>query len=132
MFQVRCIGAENLQSIVDLSRLADLFTTTPDVGYIGVVGKNDKVLFSKSRDTAMTSVQPDDEVISVYPPLVMRAVERLEPMLGAAQSVVVTYGKSLLALYRVPDYLVVVNIKLTPVAPLLAIKVGDEIRNLLK
>lgn len=72
----------------------------------------------------------DEEMVSVFPPLIMRAIERLEPVLGEAQSAGVSYGNAFLAFYRVLDFLVVVSFNPTPEAPLLAIRVGDELRKM--
>jgi len=122
----------NLQSVVDLARLTEVFLVNPNVRYIGVVDKHDDVLFSKMRE-GIATVNPghaDEEMVSVYPPLIMRAIERLEPILGDAQSVGVSYGNAFLAFYSVLGFLVVVSFNPIPEAPLLAIRVGDEIRKM--
>jgi hypothetical protein len=39
----------NLQSVVDLAKLTEIFLVNPNVRYIGAVDKHDNVRFSKMR-----------------------------------------------------------------------------------
>lgn len=121
------------ETTVSLDRLTEIFSIDPNVRYIGVMGKNDTVLLSKRRE-GVAPVNPnlsDEEMVSIYPPLIMRAVERLEPMLGEAQGLQIPYEKVLLAMYRVHDLLVIVSLNPVPEAPLLTLRIGDEIKRLL-
>lgn len=118
---------------MSLDRLTEIFNIDPNVRYIGVVDKNDNVLLSKMRE-GVAQLDPnnsDEEIVSIYPPLIMRAVERLEPILGNAQGVQIPYEKVLLAMYRVQDLLIIVSLNPVPEAPLLTLRIGDEIKRLL-
>lgn len=122
------------EAVVSLDRLTDIFSIDPNVRYIGVVDKNDNVLLSKRKE-GVAPVDPndrDEETVSVYPPLIMRAVERLEPILGNAQGVQIPYEKVLLAMYRVQDLLIIVTLNPVPEAPLLTLRIGDEVKRLLQ
>ncbi len=119
---------------MSLDRLTEIFNIDPNVRYIGVVDKNDNVLLSKMRE-GVAQLDPnnsDEEIVSIYPPLIMRAVERLEPILGGAQGVQIPYEKVLLAMYRVQDLLIIVSLNPVPEAPLLTLRIGDEVKRLLK
>ena len=122
------------EAILSFDRLAEIFSIDPNVRYVGVVDKNDTVVFSKKRE-GVVSVNPDqtdEEIVSTYPPLIMRAVERLEPILGDAHGVVIPYEKVLLALYRENDLLIIVSLNPVPEAPLLTLRIGDELRKLIQ
>ncbi len=122
------------EAIVSLDRLTEIFNIDPNVRYIGVLDRNDNVLLSKMRE-GVASIDPsngDEQIVSTYPPLIMRAVERLEPILGEAQGLQIPYEKVLLAMYRVHDQLVIVSLNPVPEAPLLTLRIGDEIKRLLQ
>ena len=119
-----------MQSVVNVSQLQGVFLVNPNIRYIGVVDKNDGLILSKARMETGDSNRTEEQIVTVYPPLIMRAVERLEPIFGSAQDVVVRYRDAHLAFYRVQDFLIVVSMNPVPEASLLALRVGEEIRKL--
>ena len=119
---------------MSFDRLIEIFSIDPNIRYVGVVDKNDTVVFSKRREgvAPVSPNQADEEMVSTYPPLIMRAAERLEPILGDAHGVVIPYEKVLLALYREHDLLIIVTLNPVPEAPLLTLRIGDEVRRLIQ
>ena len=118
---------------MDLNRLTEIFKVDENVRYIGVIDRSDAVLFSKMREE-IASVNPehtDDETLSIYPPLIMRAAERMQPMFGDVQAIGIRYRNLLLAFYRVNEILVIVSLNPVPIAPLLTFRIGEEIRKVL-
>ena len=118
---------------MNFNQLTELFKIEENIRYVGVVDKNDAVLFSKMRE-AIAPVNPehtDDEPLSIYPPLIIRAAERMQPIFGDIQGIGIRYRNLLLALYHVNDLLVIVSLNPVPMAPLLAITIGENIRKIL-
>jgi hypothetical protein len=105
-----------MQSVADLSKLTEIFVVNPNIRFIGVVDLNDNVLLSRMRAGTLlvNPGQTDEEMVSVYPPLIIRAIERLEPILEEAHGVVVRYRKAHLAFYRALDLLIVVSFNPVP------------------
>lgn len=97
---------------MDFDKIADeVFKIDPNLRFISIVDRDDRVLLAKMREriSPVNVGQRDEDLASTYPPLIMRAVERLQPNLGNARAVSIRYDKILLTLCRVSDLLVVVS-----------------------
>jgi hypothetical protein len=100
------------QQAMDFDKIAEkIFKIDPNLRFISVVDRDDKVLLARMREgiSAVNVGQRDEDLASIYPPLIMRAVERLQPNLGNARAVSIRYDKILLTLCRVSDLLIIVS-----------------------
>jgi len=97
---------------MDFDEIAEkIFKIDPNLRFISIVDRNDNVLLARMREgvSAVNESLSDEDLASIYPPLIMRAVERLQPNLGNARAVSIRYDKILLTLCRVSDLLIVVS-----------------------
>jgi len=113
----------------NFDQLTEIFGIDENIRYIGVFDKYDVVLFSRTREGIAS--KNADEALSTYPPLILRAAERMRPMFGDVQGIGIHYRNLLLALYLVNDTYVIVSLNPVPIAPLLTFRIGEEIRRIL-
>jgi len=119
---------------MDFDKIAEeVFKIDPNLRFISIVDSDDKVLFARMREgiSAVNEGQRDEDLASIYPPLIMRAVERLLPNLGNARAVTIRYDKILLTLCRVSNLLVVVSYNPTMETPFLT-RFEQEIKRIIE
>lgn len=116
---------------MDLETLAEyVFETDRNIRYVAVLDKTrDRFLLSEMRKgvVSVTEEQTDRETMSMYPPIILRAVERLEPHLGSFTGIMVRYQKVVLVFYRLARYMVIISFQST-VQTLFLERVGEVIR----
>jgi hypothetical protein len=70
------------QQAMDFDKIAEkVFKIDPNLRFISVVDRDDQILLARMREgiSAVNVAQRDEDLASIYPPLIMRAVERLQP-----------------------------------------------------
>lgn len=99
------------KSSTDYERMAEqMFELDPNIRFVSVIDMNDMVIIAKIRE-GLTSIsrQHVDDLITIFPPLIMRAVERLQPNFGHAAVITVRFDKILVALCRISDLLAIAS-----------------------
>ena len=114
----------------DIVNLADeILGINVGIRYVGIVDANYRVLASRMRAglETLTTEQADRDYISIMPPIIVDAVEKLENSLGRMDAVMVRFEKGLLAFYRVKDMVIVLSFGPGVVTPFLS-EIGAKIR----
>jgi hypothetical protein len=103
------------------------------LGSIGVINNENRVLVSRTRET-YTPTLPHHEGImylSLIPPMVLDAVEKLQPFLGKLHVLVARYDRHVVAFYRLRDMAVVWTFEPEIGTPFMA-EITDTFRRLSK
>jgi hypothetical protein len=119
---------------MDFNKIAEeIFKFDTNIRFVALVGNADNLLFSRMREgiPSITSAQNDEELVAIFPPLIMRAVERLQRHLGDTQAVSIRYDKLILAIFRVLEMLIVVSVNPVVETPFLT-RFGDEIKRIIQ
>lgn len=117
---------------MDVEKLIDeAFKIDRGIRYVGIVDSQYNILGSKMRQNVVSfsSSETERNFISIIPPILVDAVEKLEPHLGKMDGVSIRYEKALLAFYRVRDLVLVLSFGPEVVTPFLS-RIGSEIRKL--
>lgn len=97
---------------MDVEKFAyETFGTDPKIRYVGIVDNQFHVLLSNMRE-GVVSVTTDDQernFVQIMPPIIVDAVEKLEPMLGRLNNVTVRFEKVLLAFFRIEGLIVILS-----------------------
>ena len=108
---------------MDFESLArEIFKLDSNVRYVGLLDeKQDSLLLSEMREgvVSVTEDQTDRQLMSTFPPVILRAVERLEPHIGQLNGIVVRYEKVVLVFYRLGQYMVILSFEPTVHTPFL-------------
>jgi hypothetical protein len=117
---------------MDVERFADEVSKI-DVGirYVGIVDAQYRVLVSKMRAGigSLTSARAERDFVSIMPPIIVDAVEKLEPHLGTVESVSIRYEKALLLFQRVNELVLVMSFGPEVVTPFLS-RISSETKKL--
>ena len=117
---------------MDIERFAeDLFRIDVGIRYVGIVDAQYHVLVSKMRAGvgSLTSAQTERDFVSIMPPIIVDAVEKLETHLGHMDSVSIRYEKALLLFQRINDLVLVFSFGPEVVTPFLS-RITSESRRL--
>jgi hypothetical protein len=81
------------------------------IRYVGIVDRQFHILASKMREgvQSLTPSESDRNFVQLMPPIILDAVEKLSPMLGVVESVIVRYAKVVLVLFAEGSYVVVLS-----------------------
>ena len=97
---------------MDVERFAEeTFRTDPRVRYVGVVDNQFHILLSRMRE-GVQSVTTDEEernFVQIMPPIIVDAVEKMQPMLGKLDDVTVRYEKVLLVFFRMEGLVIILS-----------------------
>jgi len=105
---------ESLSGVVelDVKKFAEeAFRMEPKARYVGVVDGQFHILISEMRE-GVQSVTPDDEdrnFVQIMPPIIVEAVEKLQPLLGKLDNVTVRFEKVLLVFFRLEGLVVILS-----------------------
>ena len=97
---------------MDVEKLIDeAFKIDRGIRYVVIVDSQYNILGSKMRQNVVSfsSAETERNFISIIPPILVDAVEKLEPHLGKMDAVSIRYEKALLAFYRVGDLVLVLS-----------------------
>jgi hypothetical protein len=81
------------------------------IRYVGIVDRQFNVLVSQMREgtASPTAPESDRNFVQLIPPIILDAVDKLEPPLGTVGSVTVRYEKVLLVFFSRGNYVVVLS-----------------------
>ena len=117
---------------MDAEKFADeVFKIDVGIRYVGIVDAQYRVLVSKMRAGigSLTSAKTERDFVSIMPPIIVDAVEKLESHLGSMESVSIRYEKALLLFQRVKELVLVMSFGPEVVTPFLS-RISSETRKL--
>ena len=81
------------------------------IRYVGIIDNGFHILCSKNREGVQSITTEDQErnFVQLMPPIIVDAVEKLQPLLGTLDNVTVRYEKILLVFFRVRNLTVVLS-----------------------
>jgi hypothetical protein len=97
---------------VDVEKFVEAaFEKDGRIRYVGVVNREFHVLASRMREEvqSLTPSESDRNFVQLMPPIIVDAAEKLSPMLGVVESVIIRYAKVVLVFFAEGSYLVVLS-----------------------
>jgi hypothetical protein len=88
-----------------------MFEAESDIRYIAIVNSSYEIVMSKQRD-GIPPLSPEETTrnfVSIVPPIIVEAVEKLSPFLGRVEGITAHYEKVLVIFYRVGDLIVSIS-----------------------
>jgi hypothetical protein len=81
------------------------------IRFVGIVDNEFHVLFSKMREgvQSLTTDEQERNFIQLMPPIIVDAVEKMQPLLGKFDNVTVRYEKVLLVFFRMKNVVVTLS-----------------------
>ncbi|HKM78158.1 MAG TPA: hypothetical protein VJZ03_03705 [Candidatus Bathyarchaeia archaeon] len=89
----------------------EAFKKDSRIRYVGIIDNQFHIIVSKMRESvqSVTSEEQERNFIQLMPPIIVDAVEKLQPLLGKLDNVTVRYEKMLLVFFRVQNLTVVLS-----------------------
>ncbi len=89
----------------------EAFKKDSRIRYVGIIDNQFRIIVSKMRESvqSVTSEEQERNFIQLMPPIIVDAVEKLQPLLGKLDNVTVRYEKMLLVFFRVQNLTVVLS-----------------------
>jgi hypothetical protein len=80
----------------------EAFRKDSRIRYVGIVDNEFHVLFSKMREgvQSLTTEEQEHNFVQMMPPIIVDAVEKMQPLLGKLDTVTVRYDKMLLVFFH--------------------------------
>jgi hypothetical protein len=97
---------------MNLEKFAEeVFRTDNSVRYVGIVDNEFHILLSKMRKgvQSVTTEEQEHNFVQIMPPIIVDAVEKLQPILGKLDNVTVRYEKILLVFFRMKTLVVILS-----------------------
>jgi len=87
----------------------EAFKKDSRIRYVGIVDNTFHIVLSKMREgvQSVTTEEQERNFVQVMPPIIVDAVEKLQPALGKMDNVTVRYEKVLLVFFRVQNLTVI-------------------------
>lgn len=84
------------------------FRREPELRYVGIVDEVFRVVLSKMREgiQSLTMDERERSFVQFMPPIIIDAIEKLQPLLGRVDNVTVRYEKVLLVFFRMQKFFV--------------------------
>ena len=81
------------------------------IRYVGIVDNEFHIISSKMREGVqrITTEEQERNFVQLMPPIIVDAVERLQPVLGKLDNVTVRYEKVLMVFFRVQNLTVILS-----------------------
>jgi hypothetical protein len=105
---------------MDIKKFAqETFKLDKRIRYVGVVDNQFHILLSQMRDgvQSVTTDEQEHNFVQIMPPIIVDAVEKMEPILGELDRVTVRYEKVTLMFYRLEDLVVILSLEPKGAAP---------------
>ena len=79
------------------------------IRYVGIIDNQFHILLSKMREgvQSITTENQEHNFVQLMPPIIVDAVEKLQPLLGKLDNVTVRYEKVLMVFFRVENLTVI-------------------------
>ena len=89
----------------------EAFKKDSRIRYVGIIDNQFHIIESKMRESvqSVTTEEQERNFIQLMPPIIVDAVEKLQPLLGKLDNVTVRYEKMLLVFFRVQNLTVVLS-----------------------
>ncbi|MGA2972675.1 MAG: hypothetical protein ABSE39_08655 [Candidatus Bathyarchaeia archaeon] len=89
----------------------EVFRKDNRIRYVGIVDNEFHVLTSKMREgvQSLTTEEQERSFVQLMPPIIVDAVEKLQPLLGKLDNVTVRYEKLLLVFFRMKNLVVTLS-----------------------
>jgi len=110
---------------------AEAFRTDMRIRYVGIVDNEFHILLSRMRE-GVESVATDEQernFVQIMPPIIVDAVEKLQPLLGKLDSVAVRYEKVILIFFRMEGLVVILSFNIDASSSLSS-SLSDSMRTL--
>jgi hypothetical protein len=100
----------------------EAFRSDARIRYVGVVDNEFHIHFSQMREgvESVTADDQDSHFIQIMPPIIVDAVEKLQPLLGKLDNVTVRYEKLLLVFFRLEGFVVILSFDNTVSTPFIS------------
>lgn len=81
------------------------------IRYVGIVDNEFHILFSKMRQgvQSLTTEEQERNFVQLMPPIIVDAVEKMQPLLGKFDTVTVRYEQVLLVFFRMQNLVVTLS-----------------------
>lgn len=109
----------------------NIFKLDKRIRYVAILNHHYDLLESRMREgiSSLTPAQTDRDFMTIAPPLMMDAAEKLRPFCGNVRRVTVRYDRVLLVLYRTAVHLVMLSLE-PQVEQALLDRIGYSVRKL--
>jgi hypothetical protein len=89
----------------------EMFRTDLSIRYIAIVDNEFHILASKQREgvASYTSEETERNYMSIMPPIIMDAIEKMRIYLGQLEGITAHFEKVLLVFYRIGNLIVVIS-----------------------
>jgi hypothetical protein len=117
---------------MDVEKFAEeAFKADSRVRYVGIVDNEFHVLISKMREgvQSITTDEAERNFVQIMPPIIVDAVEKLQPLLGQLENVTIRYEKVLLVFFRMEGFVVVLSFNADVSTPFVS-AVSDSMQRL--
>ena len=97
---------------MDVKKFAqETFKIEPRIRYVGIVDNEFHVLLSEMREgvPSVTTDEQERNFVQIMPPIIVDAVEKMQPILGKLDRVTVRYEKVTLMFFRLEEFVVVLS-----------------------
>ena len=87
----------------------EAFKKDSRIRYVGIVDNQFHIVLSRMREgvQSVTTEEEERNFVQIMPPIIVDAVEKLEPLLGKLDNVTVRYEKVLLVFFHIQNFTVV-------------------------
>lgn len=89
----------------------EAFKKDSRIRYVGIIDDQFHIVLSKMREgvQSITTEEQEHNFVQIMPPIIVDAVEKLQPVLGKLDNVTVRYEKVLMVFFRVQNFTVVLS-----------------------
>ena len=90
---------------------AATFKSDTRIRFVGIVDNQFHILFASMREGVESVTQGDEDrnFIQLMPPIIVDAVEKMQPVLGKLDNITVRYEKVVLVFFRMEGLVIVVS-----------------------
>jgi hypothetical protein len=117
---------------MDVAKFAEeTFRTDPRIRYVGIVDNQFHILLSKMREgvQSVTTDEQERNFVQIMPPIIVDAVEKLQPLLGKLDDVTVRYEKVLFVFFRMEGLVVILSFNANVSSPFIS-SLSDSMRKI--
>jgi hypothetical protein len=109
----------------------EAFRKDNKIRYVGIMDNEFHILLSKMREGVQSITTEDQErnFVQLMPPIIVDAVEKLQPILGKLDTVTVRYEKVLLVFFRMNTLAVILSFNSNVSTPFIS-SLSNSIRTL--
>jgi hypothetical protein len=100
----------------------EVFRINDRIRYVAIVDDEFHILYSKMREgvKSITTEEQERSFVQLMPPIIVDAVEKLQPLLGKLDNVTVRFEKVLLVFFRMRNLVVTLSFDPTVTTPFIS------------